>query len=370
MARNRALFMVLLRNGLLEYVRDPVANMFSFAMPLVFFAIFAITGAVTGMNGASAGARTWTIAVVDEADTTASQHLRSSLDALSGFVVRQVGGDEADALFKGNQVQAVVRIPQGWSGPADGQFNVLTKTYARRAVNDALVFAETQMQTQQPATELEAKFAKIEEGEAEPNQYFNYMMTGMVGFSLLQLGLYGTASPILNSKRQGLFRHYSLTPIPLGVLAASHVSVRVLVAVLQVAVMVGACMLMLGLELKSGIATFLAVSAASAVALITMGYVLGGAFRRIQLGMVIVLGLNFYLMLFGQLFTDFRNFSVVRFVILANPLTYVTDGFRHVFLGPQGQLFSAWTDIAVLLAWAVLFFVIGLRTFTFQAKPQ
>jgi ABC-2 type transport system permease protein len=369
-SQRRALFLVLLRNGILEYVRDPVANMFSFAMPLVFFAIFAITGAVTGMSGTSSGARTWTIGVVDEAGTPESARLIASLDALSGLVLERMKREESDKSFSTSRVQAVIFIPKGWRGLESGKVEVLTKTYAQRAMTDAFVFAEAQMQSPPPTVELQPRLARIVEGPPEENPYFNYLMTGLVGFSLLQLGLYGTASPILASKRQGLFRHYSLTPIPLDVLAASHVSVRVVMAMFQVALMVGASMALLGLELRSGVGMLLVVSAASAAALITMGYLIGGAFKRTQVGMILVLGLNFYLMLFGQLFTDFRNVPVLKYVILATPLTYVTDAFRHVFLGPVGQLFSVWTDVAVLLAWTLMLFLLSLRTFTFQAKPQ
>ena len=359
------LYWALTRNAGFEFLRDPLVNMFAFAMPVMFFAIFSITAAITGADRSSAPA--WQIAIINGEQTPAARSLAQAINDLSTVTVHRLGDAEARSGFQRNELQAVIELPLQWQGFGSSGIRVLTRPYARTAIEDALAFAKLRKDVQGPAAQ-QLRDVTFSEIAPEGGGFFQYTIVGLLGFALLQLGLFGTASPILTSKQQGVFRRYGLTPMPIPTFVLSHVTVRVLIAFLQTLVLTIAAVFIVKLQLRGGVGALAGVTLASALALISLGYLIGGSFRRPQLGLVVVLLLNFWMLLFGQIFADLSKVPVMNLLIYANPLTYASDGFRHVFLGAEGRLLPLWGDILALVVWSIAFLLLTFKTFTFEAR--
>jgi ABC-2 type transport system permease protein len=362
------LYWALNRNGFAEFFRDPLVNMFAFAMPILFFVIFAVTSAVTGIGTAGSRAPVWQFAIVSATPSDEALNLARHIDSLSTVTITRMSAQVAERLFNKGGVQVVITVPPDWRGIGQGTLRVRTRPIAIRAVQDALAVADASQTT--PLRNVVRGVAAYSVEATTGANFYQFTMTGLLGFALLQLGLYGTASPVLVSKHQGIFRRYGLTPMPVKVLMLSHVTVRLAIAMLQVLVLTLGAMLVVGLELKLGLLLHVVITMVSASALISFGYLIGGWSKRQSTGMIIVLILNFYMMMFGQVFADLQNVPVLGTVIYFNPLTYVADAYRHVFLGPEDRLLPWWGDVLVLVGWTAIFLGLAARTFTFDARSR
>lgn len=355
------LFKVLSRNALMEYLRDPIPVMFTFAMPLIFFFVFGVTSLIVNFNVAAP--QSWNVGLIDQAQSEASASYAESLGDLPGIQVEKIAAEvEGMEMLEKQQLSALVVIPQGWQADLSN-LKVLTQTQSSNVIELALQAADGASDNAQSAFEM-----KVETISAEGNSYFQFLMPGLIAMSLLQLGLYGTATPVLTSKQSGEFRSYSLTPMPADVLMVSHIFVRVLVAFLQISLLVLVGTLMLGLKSPSSLLLLFAVTITGSAVMISFGYFLGGFLGRVQTGLLLVLGLNFYLLLFGQVFADFSKIPILNWLIYANPMSYIADSYRQLFVEQYEGMLSIPTNLLIITAWMIFFIVLIRFTFTFSVS--
>lgn len=362
-ANGRSLYGRLTRNAFAEFFRDPLPNMFSFAMPLVFLSIFSLTAVLAGNDQNDRPAALF--AVVSAESTPEADLLSDRLEALSSIQVERMTAEDAERDYALGEVSVIITVPPGWTpDSAEPALEVQSRPGLQRLVTDAMaVSASDQALAGEP---LSMNYQETQFGGAAG--FFQFAITGLLGFSLLQMGLYGTASPILVSKRQGVFRRYSLLPMPKATLMAAHVTVRLALSVVQISFMTTCAVLLVGLDIAGGPLAFLAVTSMSAITLISLGYLVGGAARSQMGGFMLVMGLNFYLMMFGQIFADLRTVPIANILIYLNPMTYVSDGFRRVFLGQADQLMPLWLVLVVLVGFSLVHMALIMKTFNFDAK--
>ena len=370
MSKSR-LYAVLTRTAFLEYVRNPLAGAFTLGMPILFMVVFSVANAVSAPR-VLAG-RSLQIAFVDEAKSTASASLRAALDAFRSARLSVLDAPAAAKAYREDEVQAIIRVPsQQQDAESIARLDVDLRPYSAATVRDALASAAMALALPDKGTRQRTRFEQIATfTETAPSlpSFLQFTITGLIGFSLLNLGLYGTAAPLLTSKQTGAFRHYGLTPMPKGILILAHVTVRVVMALIQVVLLTCAAMLFADLKVVQPL-WLLTATLLGAAALVSLGYLVGGAIKSLGLGIAIVFALNFYTLLFGQTFADLRGVPVLQSMIYLNPLTYASDLFRHAFIGPADCLLPAPIDAVALIGWTLAFSALSLRTFTFEYRGR
>jgi ABC-2 type transport system permease protein len=195
-------------------------------------------------------------------------------------------------------------------------------------------------------------------------QYFSYVMPSLLAIGMVNLSLFGTTLTLASAREKGLLRHYMLIPLPLSALLTAQVSVRLIMALFQGALVLSTAMLVFDVSVQGNFFELFFLYLFCAAALLTCGYALAGVVKSFSSANALVNVLNLYAMAFGQIFTNFKDTPGVKWLIYTTPVSAVSDLMRHVCLGQWVNL-SIGADLAILSGWMLIAYVIGIRKFHF-----
>jgi ABC-2 type transport system permease protein len=194
--------------------------------------------------------------------------------------------------------------------------------------------------------------------------FFRFLMPGLLALALLQLGMLGTAMPLLSAKERGVLKHWAVTPISPLVFFAAHVSLRLSVGALQVGLLWSAAHVLFGVSMVGHPFALIAFTALGAVMFISFGYALAGLLPRQSVGTPVIMTANFLMMSFGQVFVDLGRFPLGASLSSAMPVSYLADSFRQIVVGTPGTL-PLLVNAAVMLAFTALASLVAVRRFSF-----
>ena len=206
-----------------------------------------------------------------------------------------------------------------------------------------------------------------EQKVTEPGaRYVDFLVPGLIGMNLMGSGLWGLGFTIVIARSRKLLKRFAATPMRRSHYLLSFMLSRLVFLILEVAAVVVFAWLAFGFTVRG---SWLSVS------LITL---LGG-FTFSGLGLLIaarpqtiegVSGLMNFIMLpmwllSGTFFSSERFPQVLQPFIKALPLTALNTLLRSV-MNEGASLWSNWINVAILLFWLLVSFVVALRIFRWQ----
>ena len=210
--------------------------------------------------------------------------------------------------------------------------------------------------------------ARIEEEKVtEPGaRYVDFLVPGLIGMNLMGSGLWGLGFTIVIARSRKLLKRFAATPMRRSHYLLSFMLSRLVFLVLEVAAVVVFACLAFGFTVRG---SWLSVS------LITL---LGG-FTFSGLGLLVaarpqtiegVSGLMNFIMLpmwllSGTFFSSERFPEVFQPFIKALPLTALNTLLRAV-MNEGAPLWTNWINVAILLFWLMISFIVALRIFRWQ----
>jgi ABC-2 type transport system permease protein len=197
-------------------------------------------------------------------------------------------------------------------------------------------------------------------------RYVDFLVPGLIGMNLMGSGLWGLGFTVVIARSRKILKRFAATPMKRSHYLLSFMLSRLLFLVLEVAAVIIFATLAFGFTVRGSWLS---------VALMT---VLGG-FTFSGIGMLVaarprtiegVSGLMNFIMLpmwllSGTFFSSERFPQVLQPFIKALPLTALNSALRAL-MNEGASLSSNWAQIAILLAWCVVSFVIALKIFRWQ----
>jgi len=360
-----------------EFVRDRSALFWTVAFPLVFILVF-------GMVFSGSDDITFSVGLVNE-DGPASEELVEGFKAIDAFDVSTGSrDDEINALESGDR-SAVIVIPQG-TGAALGQAlaDIRTREGATaqlevfydpadqntsqivlNIVNQIVSAMNDQMTGVAPVITVEARQVTTE----TDLRVIDYMLPGLLALSLLQLGLMGTAAPLVSLREKGVLRRMGASPLSRSTVLASQLAFRLTLALLTTVLLVGVGVAAFGIELKlSTLPATIGAVLLGAAAFVSLGYLLS-ALAKSEEAVEGLVSLPYFLFMFlsGTFWPIEIMPSWIRPVVDAIPLTYLGDLLRKTMIG-AGSYFSAERSVLILAVWLMVSAVLAIRLFRWE--PQ
>jgi ABC-2 type transport system permease protein len=349
------------------FVRNRTALFFSLFLPLVIMLIFG----VLNFEGSTSIA----LGVVDEAGTDASAGL---VDGLGEYDYLEITtGDRAielAALEDGDR-DFVLVIPAGFAP----QLGADTGLVAYASTSDPGQAQVGQGLLQQAVAGALARgtgaplppgggFAAPVSFESVASRdlgYIDFLVPGIVGMTVMQLGLFGVAFGFVQLKRTGALRRLFATPTPPAYFLSAQVASRVVLGYVQVTILVGIG-IWFGLQMFGSWLVFAAIIGLALLIFLAVGFgVAGWAKNEDQAAPVANLISLPMLFLSGVFFPRDAMPEFLRGITQFMPLTYVNEALRGVMnegatfvdLGPQ---------LLGMAVWAVITFVIAVRLFKWE----
>ncbi|MGH2483029.1 MAG: ABC transporter permease [Candidatus Limnocylindria bacterium] len=346
------------------FIRDRTAVFFSFFLPLVIMLIFGV------LNFGEAAELD--VGVADEAQNPSSQALLGALGQTSGLVIHTGSlTDELAALAEGGRA-AVLRIPAGWElmPPESAGYQPLSAYTSQALAGEGqtavllvnAVVAQALVSVDGGSSE---PLVVVEEVAGRNLGYIDFLVPGILGLTVMQLGVFSVAFGFVQLKQTGTLRRLFATPTSPSYFLAAQVSSRLVITLVQVLILLGVG-LSFGVQLVGSVAVVLALAVLGSVVFLGMGFgVAGWAKNENQAAPVANLISLPMMFLSGSFFPreampDFLQ-EVTRFL----PLTYLNNALRAVINHGAG-LDVIGTEVIGLAIWGVITFVIATRLFRWE----
>ncbi|HSX31726.1 MAG TPA: ABC transporter permease [Candidatus Saccharimonadales bacterium] len=352
-----------------RFFRDKLALFFGIAFPVIFLFVFGFM--TSGNNDTS-----FKIALINQSDTPTAKAFVTQLQHNKIFEIDKALTTEAAAKEKmnRNQLDATIVLPKSFGAVKDNQPYPSGKVQVVYTQNSDQAGQTLTSVLNGALTGINAKFVSTEKPfSAEPVRLankslssFDYTFAGLLGFSIIGLGIFGPINVFPELKKQGILRRLHTTPIRVWQYFVSTALSQTIVGLVSLAVFFAVAIGVFHLNVVGNWLAIIAWVSASIVMILGIGLSIGGwAHNERQaapLGNLIVFPMMF---LSGTFFPRFLMPEWLQTVSNFLPLTPVIDGIR--LIATEGKTFlDLGPQIALLFGWMVVIYIIAFRVFRWE----
>lgn len=345
------------------YTRDRTALFFGFLFPLLFMLLFGVLnfGGSVRVN----------LGIVDDANNGQSASFIAMLGKIETFKVTTGERDAEVARLTGGDRDLVLVIPSDFRiAPARPGTSVPTLTLYQNsaraeagAVGTAIlnsVINELSFAVTQTAPVVSVK---REEVTGRNLKYVDFLTPGILGMTIMQLGISSVAFAFVAERSRGVIRRIMATPIPRRNYIAAHVLQRLILAVVQVLILLGVAVLAFNVTVVGGLGSLLLVAVLGAVVFLNLGFAVTGLLTTENQAAVATQIVTLpQLFLSGVFFSRDAVPAFLRPIADYLPLTFLNDALRAIAT-TGATLGDVGGQILGLLVWAVVSFILAYRLF-------
>src|SRR6188508_3556440 len=347
------------------FIRNRAAVFFSLFLPLIIMLIFGVLN--------FEGSVDIDLGVVDESGSGASEAFIADLGDVDYLVLHQGERDAELAALEAGDRDFVIVIPAGWSVPPAGTDSGLTAYAgtgdpAQVQVLEGLLQQAVAQALYAPGGGGGTAFVPplaFESVESRDLGYIDFLVPGIVGMTIMQLGIFGVAFGFVQLKRTGALRRLFATPTSPSYFLSAQVLSRLIIGFVQVAILIGVG-LWFGLQMFGSWLVLAIIVGLALLIFLAVGFAVAGWARNedqaapvanlISLPMLFLSGVFFP----RDAMPDFLA-TITAFL----PLTYVIEALRAI-VNRGADLLSLGPELLGMSVWAVITFVVAVRLFKWE----
>jgi ABC-2 type transport system permease protein len=351
--------------------RDKTAIFFIFAFPLIFLFIF---GGIFGKNDDLS----FKVGFVNESQSSVAKQLtaetkKSKIFKIDDKITTLDSGK--DKLHRG-QLDAIIVLPADFgtakaAGTPSGTAQVYYTQNSEQAGSTLTTLLDNQFQAvnaQFVNTKMPFK-AEGKEISTPGLSRFDYTFAGLLGFSIIGLGIFGPVNVFPELKKQGVLRRLRTTPLRVSEYFLSNVISQSVIGIVSVALQFIVAITFFHLRISGGFLSFVELVLFIVLSIITIlgiGLAIGGWARNEQqsapLSNIVVFPMLF---LSGTFFPRFLMPEWLQKLSTFLPLTPVIDGIR--LIATEGKsLFELGPQLGILAGWIVIVYIIAFNVFRWE----
>lgn len=361
--------------------RDKVSIFFVFLFPLIFLVVF-------GSIFRSDNTVSFRVAVLNQADNdfaaqfvervfpSDDQKSQDEEKAKSPFDVDSevTNMDQAKEKMNRGQIEATIILPenfgevqQGQQYPS-GQIEVLyDQTSESAGMTLASVLGDILKEVNQEIVPSVEPFTVQATSTATAGlTQFDYTFSGILGFTLLSLGVFGPTTVFPRLKQRGVLRRYQTTTLKVWQYFVGNVLSNGFVGLLAASVMFIAAVLFFDLNMRGSYLNLVVIIILGVTMLFGIGLAIGGWAKNenqaAPLAQIATLPMMF---LSGVFFPTFLMPELLQNITKFIPLTSVVDSIRMI-VTENASLLDLNSQIAIMLAWTVIIYIVAFRVFRWE----
>lgn len=348
------------------YFRNRTALFFSLFFPVVFITVF---GFIFKNSSAS-----FKIDLTNQSQTELAGQFTKALDKIPAFKIKNASPSQASTDLNKGDADLAVTIPADFGTMEHGHL-VSSKITAH--------FNEASPQNGQAAAQIIQQLAGSfnDEITRAPHivtvdatgvktknlSYIDFLLPGMVGLSIMQLGIFSVAFSLVTYKTTGALRRLQATPIhPSSFLTAQAIT-RLIVAVLQSTVLVSLGLILFNFHLApASWLPFLVLALIGSAVFQAFGFAIAGWAKNEDQAQPITQLMTFPMMFLSGTFFSRDGFPHLLQVITGYlPLTYLADALRQV-ANNGATLWAIRGDLLGLVVWGIIAGLVAVRVFSWE----
>ena len=341
--------------------RDRAAMFWTFFLPLVIMVIFGL------LNFGELGKVD--VGIVDRADNEASKNFIEGLTRIDALRITTGTADAERAALADGKRDLVIALPEDLAS-APGGSEIVAWYHGSRLTEARLGLTVMQSAVDElnfAITGAERVVTLTEEAvEARDLGYIDFLMPGVIGMAIMQLGLFSVAFSFVTMKREGVLRRLLATPLNPTSLLIAQVITRLIVVVIQTVILAAVAVFLFGAEFAGSFFAVLLAAAMGGAVFLAMGFAVSGWARTEQqaapLANIVSLPMMF---LSGVFFSRDVLPDILQRITDFLPLTYLVEAIRGMTVEGDTILMQ-WPNFLGLAVWLVVAFVIANRTFRWE----
>lgn len=368
---NKSLFTisVFTRINVRRYFRDKTAIYFTVAFPLLFLFVF---GGIFGKSGANIS---FSVALINNSNSSFATNYQNQLKSSKTFKVKPKVDtlDQAKQKMGRSEIDATIVLPQGFgavnsAGNPSGQALIYYEANNDQAARTLATVLQGTFEG------INAKYISVKPpfsvGLKSTNQksltQFDYTFSGLVGFSIIGLGIFGPINVFPELKKQGVLRRYRVTPLRVWQFFVSSVLSQSVVGIFAISTMFAVAKAVFHLKMRGNYFELATVVVLGIWTIYGIGLAIGGWAaneRQAQpLGNLIVFPMMF---LSGTFFPRYLMPVWLQHVSSFLPLTPIIDAIRMI-ITENKHLLDLGPQLGLMAIWAVIIYAIAFRTFRWE----
>lgn len=349
--------------------RDKVAIFFVFFFPLIFLIIF---GSIFNSDNDIS----FKVGLLNESNTQFSKEFEKQLRDNKVFDIDKevVSLDKAKEKMNRGQISATIILPAQFGEVKDGkqypsgQAQILfdqNNEQAGRTLGSIMESIFTEINDKLVPHE-EPFSVKTESTATKGLRQFDYTFSGILGFTLLSLGIFGPTTVFPRLKQHGVLRRYHTTTLKVWQYFVGNVISNAFVGLLAVSVMFVTAVTMFDLNMRGNYLILAFIVALGTIMLFGIGLALGGWAKNenqaAPLAQLVTLPMMF---LSGVFFPTFLMPDLLQKITQFIPLTSVVDAVRLTVTENAG-LSQLAPEIGIMAGWTVVIYIIAFKVFRWE----
>lgn len=352
--------------------RDKLAIFFTFLFPLIFLFVF---GGIFGNNNDVS----FDVALINQSD---SQFAKGFAKNAKEEKVLKIKDDiktreQAEEQMNRSQIDAAIILPKDFGTVKRGE-----KIPTGQAT---ILYAKNNEQSGQTLLSImQGVFKGINKGLVKQNtepftvksestgkaglSNFDYLFAGLIGFSILGMGLFGPTNVFPRLKQRGVLRRYHTTSLRVWQFVVGNIISNSVGALLSVAFMmlVALTVPMFNLHLQGNLLELALFIILGAIVIFGVGLAIGGWAKNENQAAPLSNLVSFPMMfLSGTFFPRFLMPEWLQLVSGFLPLTPFIDGVRMIMVEGK-HLIDILPQIGMLGAWGIVIYLIAFKVFRWE----
>jgi len=353
-----------------RFFRDRLAQFFGVLFPLIFLFVF---GSLSSGNN---GNVSFHVALINKSNTPFARSFAKQISNSKTFKVDKTVTDlsAAENKMSKSQIDGIIVLPPGFGAVQHGQ------NYPSGQAQ--ILYNQSTSGTGQTLTsvlqgtfkQVNARFVPVQEPFSvtgkQLNQKsltsFDYTFSGLLGFSIIGLGIFGPVNVFPELKKQGILRRLHTTPLKTWQYFMATMFSQAVTGIISIAIQFAVAIGVFHLKIDGDYPEILIFTVLSIFMILGLGLAIGGWAKNERqaapLSNIIVFPMLF---LSGTFFPRFLMPHWLQTLTTYLPLTPVIDGLR--LLTTEGKhLTQIGPQLGLIAIWFVVIYAVAFRVFKWE----
>jgi len=343
------------------FLRDRQSIFFSLFFPIIFMTIFAFAN--------NSEVDPIKLGIVNNSTSEVASDFSQMLNDNPLFTVTE--GEESNLrteLIEGDQTMVLI-LPEDFDAQNDGaELRLLVDAAQVQQLGLIMPLLEqTLISIEREFRNIEPMFTlTIEDVQARSQRYLDFLLPGLMAFTLMQLSIAGSGFNIVEFRRKGILKRLFVTPIKPHDFITAIVLARMAIILIQLTVLILFAVTILDVRIVGNFASFYLMIILGTFIFLCLGFCLGSIAKTQQAVMAVG-----NLVIFPQIFLSGVFYPIESMPELIQPianllpLSFVSTAMREI-ANNGASLLEITPTLIGIAAWFVIAFVLATRLFVWK----
>jgi len=343
------------------FLRDRQSIFFSLFFPIIFMTVFAFAnnGEVDPIE----------LGIVNNSPSAVANDFSQMLMDNPLFEVTLGEGEQLRTeLVEGNQTMVLI-LPEGFDAGSDGaELQLLVDAAQVQQLSLIMPLLEqTLISIEREFRNIEPMFTlTVEDVQARSQRYLDFLLPGLLAFTLMQLSIAGSGFNIVEYRRKGILKRLFVTPIRPRDFIASIVMARMAIVLIQLTVLILVAVLALDVTIVGNFVSFYFIVMLGTFIFLCLGFCLGSVAKTQQAVMAVGNIVIFPQIFLSGVFYPIESMpELIQPIAKILPLSFVSTAMREI-ANNGASLLSIAPSLLGIALWFVIAFVLATRLFVWK----